>query len=144
MSRQDENDAPTSFKVEDRRRFTDDGTARSDAPDPEPTKTAAPPGNEGVLRGEKPAAAATDRPPLELNFSTFIISLSTQALSLLGEIPDPISQQTNVDLGAARQMIDIVGMLQEKTRGNLDKAEAELIEGLLYDLRLRYVDQARR
>ena len=87
---------------------------------------------------------APPREPTELNFSTFIISLSTQAFVLLGEIPDPLTKESRADLGAARQMIDILGIVQEKTRGNLDKAESELLEGLLYDLRLRFVERARR
>ncbi len=92
------------------------------------------------------APAQTVEPPahgVDLNFSTFIISLSTQALAHLGEIPNPIDRQLAVDLGAAKQLIDILGILKDKTKGNLDKPETDLLDGLLYDLRIRYVERVR-
>lgn len=81
---------------------------------------------------------------MPINFSTFVLSLSTQALAHLGEIPDPIDNTTRVDLAAARQLIDILAMLQEKTAGNLDPSEAEFLEHALYDLRMRFVDQTQK
>ncbi|MGH6741931.1 MAG: DUF1844 domain-containing protein, partial [Bradyrhizobium sp.] len=80
--------------------------------------------------------------PPDLTFTTFTMSLITQALALLGEIPDPVERAVRVDLDAARQLIDIVGILQEKTRGNLDAGEAALLDGALYDLRMKYVERA--
>jgi len=134
MTEAEENETPRGFKVQDRRRFSDTGAARphdaaAAAPEPGPTADAAPP----------PADAAA----LEINFSTFVISLSTQVLVHLGEIPNPLDAQTAVDLGAAKQLIDILGVLKDKTRGNLDASESSLLEGILYDLRLRYVDRVR-
>ena len=68
------------------------------------------------------------------------MSLSTQALMLLGEIRDPTtSDQTGIDLDGVAELISLISMLQEKTRGNLDDGEAKLIEQILYDLRMRYV-----
>ncbi|OFV89813.1 MAG: hypothetical protein A3J75_03555 [Acidobacteria bacterium RBG_16_68_9] len=78
-----------------------------------------------------------------MNFSTFVLSLSTQALAHLGEIPHPVEGTTTVDLNAARQLIDILGLLREKTRGNLDKTEESLLQNILYDLRMRYVERSR-
>lgn len=75
----------------------------------------------------------------EINFSNFILSLSTSALLNLGEIPDPISKEKKEDLDMAKQTIDILGVIQEKTKGNLTKEEDSLMENLLYDLRMRYV-----
>jgi hypothetical protein len=74
-----------------------------------------------------------------LNFSTFILSLSTSALVHLGELPDPITNTKEVNLPLAKQSISIIEMLKEKTKGNLTPEEDGLIESLLYDVRLKYV-----
>ena len=79
-----------------------------------------------------------------VTFSTFLLGLSTQALLHLGEIPNPTSGQVERDLVAAQQVIDILGMLQAKTAGNLDETEAGLLEAVLYDLRMKYVEISRR
>jgi hypothetical protein len=79
----------------------------------------------------------------ELNFGTFLVGLSTQALMHLGDIPDPQSGRPQQDLVAAQQLIDIIGMLELKTRGNLDREEAQLIDAILYELRMKYVERAR-
>ena len=78
-----------------------------------------------------------------MTLSTFVIGLSTQALILLGEIADPSAPAAPPDLAGAKQMIDILGMLQAKTRGNLDDAETGLLENALYDLRMKYVQRMR-
>ena len=78
----------------------------------------------------------------EINFPTFVISLSTQALAHLGEIPDPTDGALRVELIGARQLIDILAMLKDKTRGNLDGDEAALLDHALYDLRMKYVERA--
>jgi len=57
----------------------------------------------------------------------------------LGEVPDPVSKQSVKQLSSAKQTIDLIGMLQEKTKGNLSSEEEKLIEYILYDLRMRYV-----
>lgn len=77
-----------------------------------------------------------------VSFSTFIFSLSSSALVYLGEMPEIESQTSKVDLPLAKQIIDTLGMLQEKTRGNLDTDEDRLLKNLLYDLRLRYVQKS--
>ena len=79
----------------------------------------------------------------ELNFGTFLVGLSTQALMHLGDIPDPQTGRPEQDLVAAQQLIDIIGMLELKTRGNLDREEAQLIDAILYELRMKYVERAR-
>jgi len=75
----------------------------------------------------------------EINFINFLFSISTSALIQMGEIEDPISQQTVKNLPLAKQTIDLIGMLKEKTKGNLNPDEAKLIENILFDLRMRYV-----
>lgn len=89
----------------------------------------------------KPEEAQTEVPLPEVNFSTFILSLSSSALMHLGEIPDPVSKEKKKDLPLAKHTIDVIGMLQEKTKGNLTDNEKKLMDGILYDLRMRYVQQ---
>jgi hypothetical protein len=73
-----------------------------------------------------------------------VISLSTQALMHLGEIPNPANGMIETDFPVAKQMIDIVSMLREKTRGNLSSSEDKLIEDILFDLRMRYVEAVKQ
>lgn len=75
-----------------------------------------------------------------MDFSTFIMSLASTAMVHMGQIPAPGTQDKRLDLAAAKQMIDILGVLEEKTRGNLDDSENKLLTSLLYDLRVHYVD----
>ena len=81
-------------------------------------------------------------PPMD--FSTFVLSLATSAMVNLGEVPRPDEENTVVDLPSAKQIIDILGVLAEKTRGNLDEAEDKLLHSLLYDLRVKYVDAQKK
>ena len=80
----------------------------------------------------------------EINFGAFLMSLSTEALVHLGEMADPSGGEPHRDLGMAQQLIDILGMLREKTRGNLDHDEQALLDAILFDLRMKYVEIARR
>ena len=80
----------------------------------------------------------------EVTFSTLVFSFSSSALVHLGEIPEPGTQETNVDLALAKQVIDTLGLLQDKTKGNLDKEEEQLLRSVLYDLRLRYIQKSGR
>ena len=95
---------------------------------------------------ESKEAAATDQaeaqaPLPEINFSTFIISLNASALVQLGVIEDPASGTKVKNLPVAKQTIDILNMLEEKTRGNLTKEEENIIKNVLYDLRILYVKE---
>ncbi len=80
----------------------------------------------------------------EVTLSTFVFSLSSSALVHLGEIPEPESQVVRVDLPMAKQVIDTLGMLQQKTQGNLDQDEDRLLKSVLYDLRMRYIQKSGR
>ena len=136
------------FKVEDRRRFSDSGESKEENRTTEEKQAAR--AQEGpVQEAEGHAGSRTQQrkesaPSAEINFSAFVISLSTQALIQLGEVPSPVSGQVEHDLIVAKQMIDILGMLREKTRGNLDQGEEKLLEDALYDLRIRYVEAVKR
>ena len=75
-----------------------------------------------------------------ITFAQFIISLGTTAAVHFGDLPDPVSgERGDPDLIAAAQMIDLLSLLQHKTQGNLDPAEGKLLDYLLYDLRMRFV-----
>jgi len=122
----------TGFTINDRRTFTDGGEPRGD----ETKRT------EG-----KPAAADELGEPREpqmglpaVDFHTFVLSLGSSALLHLGELEHPDLGAPQKDLSLAKHTIDILAMLEEKTKGNLTAAEAKLIESLLYDLRLRFVE----
>jgi hypothetical protein len=80
----------------------------------------------------------------QIDFSTFILSLSTSAFYHLGMVPDPeTGKPAPPNRALARQTIDTLEVLQLKTRGNLDAQESHLLESLLYELRLRFVDAPR-
>jgi hypothetical protein len=135
------------FTVQDRRRFSAEGEARNEdaeenpapAAEPAPHAEAAEPRRGAPRRGAEQGPLAE----AEVTFTTFMVGLSTQALAALGEISDPVSGARSKDLQAAQQLIDIIGMLREKTRGNLDPDEDGLIEAILFDLRMKYVELAR-
>jgi hypothetical protein len=123
-----------AFQVKDRRRFSETGEARSEAPEePEPPPSPS--------RAEKLATPGVAEP---VTFSSFLLGLSTQALLSLGEIPDPTTGKPTHDLAAAKHLIDLLGVLREKTRNNLDAGEESLFDSVLYDLRMRYVELVRR
>lgn len=76
----------------------------------------------------------------EINFSTFILSLASSVQINLGLIPHPVTNKSEVNLSSAKQTIDILGMLDEKTKGNLSKEEEQIMRQLLYELRMQYVE----
>lgn len=81
-----------------------------------------------------------ESPDSGISFAQFVISLGTTAAVHFGDLPDPASGETKEpDLLAASQMIELLSMLQTKTAGNLEPAEAKLLDDLLYDLRMRFV-----
>jgi hypothetical protein len=87
---------------------------------------------------------ASDRaqePPSGITFLAFVLSLAHTAAVHFGDVPDPVSgAKSEANLAAARQMIDILSLLDEKTRGNLSAEERQLLEQVLYELRLRFVE----
>jgi hypothetical protein len=130
----EDNEERRGFQVKDRRRFSESGEARAEAADEAPAPAP----------GATPAAPAAAEPADEpVTFSTFVLGLSTQVLLHLGEIPNPMTHALERDLGAAKHVIDILGILREKTRNNLEPGEESLLDSVLYDLRMRYVELVR-
>ena len=84
-----------------------------------------------------------DQPAVALDpvdFSTHVLSLASSALVALGKMPAPDGDTLPLDLETARHLIDVLGMLEQKTKGNLDEAEQKLLASLIYDLRVAFVD----
>ena len=143
------------FKVQDRRRFSSEGEAKEggDAPptSSEPLDIKSKPAASASETASKPQAAEhhaashhSSEPPPELTFAAFLWSLSEQALAALGEVPDPSSGTVSRDLLLAQQMIDIISMLRDKTRGNLDAQEQAMLKEILSGLQMKYVELARQ
>ena len=78
-----------------------------------------------------------------IDFATFVLSLSHSALMHLGEAPHPETDQVEANLPLAKQNIDILGLLEEKTKGNLSGEEERLLAQVLFDLRMRYVERSK-
>ncbi len=83
---------------------------------------------------EQPVALA------QVDFSTHVLSLASTALIALGKMPAPDGQPHPIDLETARHLVDVLAMLEQKTKGNLEEAEKKLIASLIYDLRVAVVD----
>ena len=150
-------DEKKDFVVKDRRIFSgesqedenkdiDKDKERSAASGPvDETRTTSSAGEPAESEDQKksPSDEAPDEALLpEINFATFIVSLNASALLHLGAIEDPTTGQTNKNLPMAKQTIDILSMIQEKTAGNLTTEEEKLLKNILYDLRIIYVKES--
>lgn len=122
---------PEEIKVVDKRHSAN---PNSDTPSKKTVR------GEGFEAKENPNA---DIPPHKLDFSTLAFSFATSALINMGIAPDPLTNKTEKNLDLARQNIDILTILQEKTRGNLTDEESKLIESLLTEVRLRFVESSK-
>jgi len=158
----EDQDDKRGFKVQDRRRFSAEGEAkaegdessddRAEAPSPPKLDAGSSAKPEAGLSSKPEPAARPDAaqssgasaPALEVTFAAFVWSLSEQALAALGEIPDPATGKVMHDLVMAQQMIDIIIMLRDKTRGNLDQHEQTLVQEILSTLEMKYVELARQ
>ncbi len=85
---------------------------------------------------------ADEKKPAPIDFYTFCVSLGSSAFVHMGDAPHPETGEPQPNLVLAQQTIDILGMLQEKTKGNLSEDESRFLENLLVDLRLRFVTKA--
>jgi sRNA-binding protein len=139
----EEKEEKKDFVVKDRRIFSEENLddrekKEKEAPAAEEKKDAE------TRKADKKPEAGDQEPPLrfpEINFATFVASLNASALLQLGAIEDPTTGTKNKNLPMAKQTIDILSMLQEKTAGNLSAEEENLLKNILYDLRLMYVKE---
>jgi hypothetical protein len=157
-----------NFKVTDRRLFNPDGSPRDLPPEeraePQPAAAPEPPAaaqnsqeaaEEAQATPEPEVSASTDQesPAAEdefteedladardpASFMNFLMMLAQNAASTLGMVEHPVTHQRDVDIDAGKHWIDVLGMLQKKTNGNLTPQEKRMLEGLLSDLRMQYV-----
>jgi hypothetical protein len=156
----DENQS--NFKVTDRRLFNADGTLREDAlieeappaqtPEPQPAV------NSGPAQSQRRFAAATapelqpeppesqeleDAEPERTMFNEFLMGIASSAFIYLGLVEHPATGRRQVDMTAAKESIDMLVMLREKTKGNLTHGEEKLFEDLLSDLKMQYISMRR-
>ena len=93
---------------------------------------------------QKTSSKEQEAEPFQVDFSTFIMSLTSSAFYHLGDMPDPTTGKKEVNLPAVQQTIDILIMLREKTNGNLKKDENKLLEQLIYELQVKYVAKTKK
>lgn len=124
------------FKVKDSRRYTAEGKAR----EPEGESRSPAEEHKGENFTARPAPDAQRIP--EMSFATFVLSLHASAMVHLGLIGDPdTGEMPPPHIPMAQQTIDILALLQEKTKGNLTREEQELLQGALYELRVQFVNR---
>jgi hypothetical protein len=162
----------SGFKITDRRLFNADGSLRDDviieeekpvpAPPPPPPPKPAPQFSAADLTGAAvprpptppppspppppPAYAAQEAAaePEQTEFTEFLMRIASEAFIYLGMMPHPMTGRPQIDLNAAKEVIDMIVMLQQKTRGNLTPGEARFFEDLLADLKMQFVSMRQR
>jgi Domain of unknown function (DUF1844) len=127
-----------TFKVTDRRRRDD---ADETPPAPAPPTPAMPPPRAATAGSASPGSAAA--PPTGPDLQGLFIMLASSALVNLGEATDPDTGERILDLGQAKEAIDLLSLLRLKTEGNRTEPESHLLEEILYDLQLRFVQVAK-
>ncbi len=139
MADNEETSGKKTINVVDRRRFDSSGEERPEIHHTE-SQHAESQGTKGQAAQTQPGFTMESAPDKEeVAFGSFIMSLATQVLMQMGEMPAPKGMEIPVDLEAARQTIDIIAMLQRRTRGNVSAEEARFLEELLHSLRSSYV-----
>ena len=161
----DDNNEEVSFKVADRRKFNADGSVRDgvvlDEPRPEPAKAAERPApspespsisnnvdEPSDEAGEMVDAKYDDDTEIHgaddpASFVNFLSTLATNAAAALGAVPHPATGKRSLDLETGKYWLDILGMIRDKTKNNLHPQESRLLDGLLGDLRMQYVQLVR-
>ena len=124
------------FKVTDRRGFEEDGTSKPVVEESVKTEQSVP-----KASGQQNESGEA-RPPID--FPSYILGYYTQGMVLLGEIPNPYTNKKEEDAEAARNIIDILSLLEEKTKGNLNSEESRLLESVLYELRMKFMAKTSR
>jgi hypothetical protein len=124
------------FIVRDRRISSSETSGDSSEPAAEQSQKE--PSNAERAAGSSSEQKKTEPFP-ELDFSAFILTLATTAQVGLGSIPNPQTRQSEQNLPAAKQLIDILGLLKDKTKGNLSPDEQALLDSALFNLRMQYV-----
>jgi hypothetical protein len=123
------------FTISDKRHFTSEGEVREETAGPARQEPTSPAADAGASPQDKGPSDAEER----IDFPSYVLTYYTQGLVLLGEVPNPYTNKKEENLDAARHTIDILTLLQEKTRGNLDREEQQLLDSVLYELRMKFM-----
>lgn len=145
--RENGEESGAGFTIKDKRKI---GKEEEPETPPEARDTAKPeggdvPGKPEEKEGESPPdekATMGDQELPPIDFLSFIMSLSTSALIYLGEIPDPVDNERKMIIPMAKQMIDLISLLKEKTKGNLTPDEEKYMENILFELRMLFIKVA--
>jgi hypothetical protein len=143
MTKEQEEDL--GFRVTDKRAFRAEATPQQDTAPQEPEK-----GNKSELPNVVEDNASNEQrqadpgTSIRIDFPAYVLSYYSQGLVLLGEVPHPQTNKNEEDLEGAQHMVDILAMLQEKTKGNLTKEENQLLDSVLYELRMRFMAKTKR
>jgi len=135
MSQEKDGEEGGPIKVKDHRRFNPDGSEKTTD---EPQKV------ESEELKSPPSLRQASEEGAEVSLANLILSFAGSAQISLGVSPNPLTQKVEKDLRQAKQMIDLLGLLSEKTKGNLSLEEAQLLEVILTDLRLRFVEEKKK
>ena len=99
--------------------------------------------NIDTIEDQKNSSDEKEAASSQVDFPTFIMSLSSSAFYHLGDMPDPTTGKKELNLPAVQQTIDMLNMLKEKTKGNLKEDESKLLEQLIYELQVKYVAKSK-
>jgi hypothetical protein len=138
-----EEGSPSGFRVVDRRPFAADGSRKEDIPTEEKKAETAPARDRstpGAPQTEPRGSYEDDSP----GFETLVSYLSTTAMFQLGLIPGPSGEHIPADMPNAKRTLDLLEVLQEKTQGNLTANESQLLDDVLYELRMSFVELQKR
>jgi hypothetical protein len=138
-----EESSSSGFKVVDRRPFSADGSRKEEIPAEEKKAEAVPERDQGTPSEPQsgPRGEYEDESP---GFETLVSYLSTTAMFQLGLIPGPSGEHIPADMPNAQRTVDLLEVLQEKTKGNLTAGESRLLEDVLYELRMSFVAMQKR
>ena len=142
----EEKSAQGEFRVVDKRRFTSEGETKSGREESPREERAA----EQPVRKSSPVGSQEHSPQASeahgeaVDFSSLIVSLATQALMMMGEVPNAEAGPGILNLDAAKQTIDVLALLEQKTKGNLTSDEQKLMAEILTSLRLAFVKKSGR
>lgn len=137
MSSDNENSKDGSFTVVDKRRFDTSGQPKAESSSHSQAHQ-----ENAAHFTHRDAPSSSDEEPVA--FNSFIMSLATQALVQMGEMPTPNGMDIPLDMESARQTIDILAMLQRRTRGNLAPEETRFLEEVLHSLRVSFINKKTR
>ncbi|MFQ5450233.1 MAG: DUF1844 domain-containing protein [Nitrospinaceae bacterium] len=96
---------------------------------------------KSAAKGAAPPKKEEEAGQFQIDFSTFVLSLTSSAFYHLGDMPDPTTGKTETNLPAVQQTIDMLLMLREKTQGNLSEDESKLMEQLIYELQMKFIEK---